>query len=133
MANTGIRSAGDIADFFTAYNERRYDLLFEKYMSEDCSWYASEKLLKGKEKILNYWTTYHAAFSEKLGTPENVVFGDGRVYLQVKIQLDFIEDGTFFGRAYEKGERCTFGCVDYYELDEDHKIRSGLVYIKFFN
>ena len=62
-----------------------------------------------------------------------MVFNDGRVYLQVKIRLDFIEDGSFFGKAYQKGDVCQFGCVDYYELNEERKIRSGLVYIKFFN
>lgn len=133
MGKIGITTAADIGAFFNAYNERQYDVLFEKYMAEDCFWYASEEALRGKEEILNYWTNYHSACSETLGVPEHVVFGDGRVYLQVKIRLDFIEDGSFFGKAYKKGDVCQFGCVDYYELSEERKIRSGLVYIKFFN
>ncbi len=133
MRKIGITTAADIGAFFNAYNERQYNVLFEKYMSEDCFWYASEKALRGKEEILNYWTNSHSAFSETLGTPEHVVFGDGCVYLQVKIRLDFIEDGSFFDKAYRKGDVCQFGCVDYYELNEERKIRSGLVYIKFFN
>jgi len=133
MRKIGITAAADIGAFFNAYNERQYDVLFEKYMAEDCFWYASEKALRGKEEILNYWTNYHSACNETLGTPEHVVFGDGCVYLQVKISLDFIEDGSFFGKAYKKGDVCQFGCVDYYELNEERKIRSGVVYIKFFN
>ena len=132
MKRIGIMTAGDINAFFNAYNERQYDVLFEKYMAEDCYWYASEKALKGKEEIVNYWTKYHSAFTERLGKPEHVVFGDGCVYLQVKIFLDFIEDGLFFGKAYKKGDVYHFGCVDYYELNEERMIRSGLVYIKFF-
>ena len=132
MGKIGITTAADIEAFFNAYNRREYDLLFEKYMAEDCFWHASEKPLRGKEKILDYWTNYHSACVETLGRPEYVVFGDESVYLQVKIGLDFIEDGSFFGKTYKKGEVCKFGCVDYYELNEERKIRSGLVYIKFF-
>ncbi len=133
MKKGGISSAEDVAAFFQAYNERKYDTLFEKYMSEDCFWYASESALKGKQEILDYWINSHSAFKETLGTPENVVFGEDRVYLQVKIRLDFIEDGTFCGRTYKKGDICSFWCTDYYELDADGKIKYGLVYIKFFD
>ena len=108
-------------------------MLFENYMAEDCLWHASEKALRGKREILNYWTKSHSAFRETLGSPENVVFGNDRVYLQVKIQLDFVEDGTFYGRSYKKGDVCHFGCADYYELDVAGKIRRGLVYTKFFD
>lgn len=46
MGKTGISTAADIAAFFQAYNKREYDVLFEKYMAENCFWYASEKPLK---------------------------------------------------------------------------------------
>ena len=62
-----------------------------------------------------------------------MVFGKDRVYLQVKIRLEFVEDGSFFGRSYRKGEVCRFGCADYYELDGEGKIRLGIVYTKFFD
>jgi hypothetical protein len=102
-------------------------------MAEDCFWYASEKALKGKQDMLDYWTKRHSAFRETLGQPENIVFGDGKVYLQVKIRLDFDEDGAFFGKAYNKGDVCNFGCADYYEFNNERKIKTGIVYIKFFN
>jgi hypothetical protein len=133
LEKTGISTAEDIAAFFQAYNKREYDALFEKYMAEDCYWYASEKALKGKREILDYWTNSHSAFQETLGEPEDIVFGNGRVYLQVKIRLDFVEDGSFYGKPYKKGDICNFGCADYYELDDDGKIRYGLVYSKFFD
>ncbi|MFH0786127.1 MAG: nuclear transport factor 2 family protein [Pseudomonadota bacterium] len=132
MKKVGISTAADISAFFQAYNEGDYEALFEKYLAEDCLWYASEKALKGKREILDYWTKIHSAFKETLSKPENVVFGDGRVYLQVKIRLDFVQDGMFYGRSYKKGDICNFGCADYYEFDVEGKIRSGLVYIKFF-
>ena len=47
-------------------------MLFEKYMAEDCFWYASEKALTGKQEILDYWTKSHSAFKETLGKPEHV-------------------------------------------------------------
>jgi hypothetical protein len=84
MDKIGITTAADISEFFNAFNECQYDVLFEKYMAEDCFWYASEKALRGKEEI---WTKYHSACRETLGTPEHVVFGDGCVYLQVKIRF----------------------------------------------
>jgi hypothetical protein len=133
MKKGGITTAADVAAFFQAFNESKYDVLFEKYMAEDCFWHASERALKGKREILDYWSNSHSAFKETLGTPENVVFGEGRVYLQVKIRLDFIEDGSFYGRPYKKGDVCSFGCTDYYELDADGKIKYGLVYTKFFD
>jgi hypothetical protein len=133
MKKTGISTAADIEHFFQAFNEHDYDALFEKYMAEDCLWHASEKALKGKRAILDYWSKSHSAFKETLGRPENVVFGDGRVYLQVKIRLEFVEDGSFYGRAYKEGDICNFGCADYYEFNADGKIRYGLVYIKFFD
>lgn len=133
MGKTGISTAADIAAFFQAYNKREYDLLFEKYMAENCLWHASEKILRGKQEILNYWTKSHSAFKETLGRPENVVFGNGRVYLQVKLRLDFVEDGSFYGKPYKRGDICDFGCADYYEFDADGKIKYGLVYIKFFD
>ncbi len=92
MDQIGITSVADIRGFFRAYNERQYDLLFEKYMAENCFWYASEKALQGKKKMLAYWTNYYSACSETLGEPEHVVFDNGCVYLQVKIRLDFTED-----------------------------------------
>ena len=110
MKNTGVFTAADIEAFFQAYNEREYDVLFEKYMAEDCFWYASEKALKGKQEILDYWTKSHSAFKETLGKPEHVVFGEDRVYLQVKIRLDFVEDGLFYGKSYKKGDICNLGC-----------------------
>ncbi len=130
MGEIGISTAADIEDFFQAFNERDYDVLFEKYMAEDCLWHASERALKGKQEILDYWTRSHSAFVETLGHPEKVVFGDGRVYLQVKIRLDFVEDGSFCGRYYKKGDVYHFGCADYYELDAAGRIRLGLVYLK---
>ncbi len=133
MKTIGISTTADIEAFFQAYNERDYNTLFEKYMAEDCLWQASERTLKGKPEILNYWTKSHSAFRETLGHPENVVFGNGRVYLQVKIQLDFVENGTFYGRSYKKGDVCHFGCADYYEFDAAGKIKHGLVYTKFFD
>jgi len=133
MGKIGISTATDIEAFFQAFNERDYDRLFEKYMAEDCLWHASERALKGKREILDYWTRSHSAFVESLGRPENVVFGDGRVYLQVKIRLDFVEDGSFYGRYYKKGDVCHFGCADYYEFDAAGRIRLGLVYLKLFN
>ncbi len=133
MKKIGITTTADIEAFFQAYNERDYEALFERYLAEDCLWQASERALKGKEEILNYWTKSHSAFRETLGRPENVVFGNGRVYLQVKIQLHFVEDGTFCGRSYQKGDVCHFGCADYYELDAAGKIRHGIVYTKFFD
>ena len=90
MNKVGISTAADIDAFFQAYNERDFDALFEKHMAEDCFWYASEKALKGRREILDYWTKYHSGFEETLGKPENVVFGNNRVYLQVKIRLDFV-------------------------------------------
>ena len=133
MEKTGISTAADIAAFFQAYNKRECDVLFEKYMAENCLWHASEKALNGKREILNYWTKSHSAFKETLGRPEDVVFGSGRVYLQVKIRLDFVEDGSFYGKPYKRGDICDFGCADYYEFDADGKIKYGLVYIKFFD
>jgi len=32
-----------------------------------------------------------------------------------------------------KGEALDFACADFYELDDEGKIRSGFVYAKFFN
>jgi hypothetical protein len=133
MNNSGISKAADIAAFFYAYNEREYDTLFKEHMAEDCLWYASEKALKGKQEILDYWTKNHSAFKETLGQPENVIFGRSQVYLQVKIRLDFVEDGSFYGKSYKKGDICNFGCADYYELAADGKIRYGLVYIKSYD
>jgi hypothetical protein len=133
MEKNGISTTADIEAFFQAYNKRDYDTLFKKYMAEDCLWHASERALKGKQEILDYWTKSHSAFRETLGRPENVVFGNGRVYLQVKIQLDFVEDGSFYGRPYKKGDVYNFWCADYYEIDDAGKIRHGVVYTKFFD
>ncbi len=133
MREIGISTMADIDAFFQAFNQRDYDTIFEKYMADDCFWHASEKPLQGRREIVDYWTQSHSAFKETLGKPEEVVFGEGRVYLQVKIRLDFVEDGSFHGRSYKKGDVCRFGCADYYELDAEGKIRSGIVYIKFFD
>lgn len=62
MNNIGISTAADLEAFFQAFNKRDYDALFEKYMAEDCLWHASERVLKGKREILDYWTKSHSAF-----------------------------------------------------------------------
>lgn len=104
-----------------------------RYISDECVWDASEKRLTGRKSMVDYWTNYHASFKETLGKPEKIVFGDREVYLQVRIRLDFLEDSLLYGKSYNKGDALEFGCADFYELDEDSRIRSGCVYIKFFN
>jgi len=132
MQGHAIASARDIEDFFRAFNDHDWETA-TRYMSDDCVWDASEKRLTGKKNIVEYWTNYHASFRETLDKPEKIVFGDHEVYLQVKIRLDFIEEGSFFGKTYRKGDVLEFGCADFYELDDEGRIRSGCVYVKFFN
>jgi hypothetical protein len=124
----GIRTVADVEAFFQAFNAGDYETLFAKYMAEDCSWSASEKVLEGRHEMLDYWTKSHSPIRETLGRPENVVFGEGRVYLQVEIRLEFREDGSFCGRPYKKSEVATMRCADYYELNGENKIRRGVVY-----
>ena len=130
MANIGIKSATDIENFFSSYNNHNWSEVFN-YMADDCTWGASEKVLHGKDEIVNYWTNDHKAFKETLGKPTNIVFSDDTVYLQVKIHLEFIEDGVFFNQAYKKGMTLDFTCVDCYQLNSFNKISSGDVFIKF--
>jgi len=132
MKKPAIASAKDIEDFFNAFNGREWDTVFS-YMSNDCIWDASEKRMEGRDAIIDYWTKYHGTFKETLGKPEKILFGDRMFYLQVTAHLDFLEDGIFYGKEYKKGDRLDFACADFYELDEEGKIRSGCVYIKFFN
>ena len=129
MQGKTIASTQDIEDFFRAFNNHDWEGV-TRYMNDDCVWDASERRLAGKKNIVDYWTSYHASFRETLGKPDKVVFGDRQVYLQVRIRLDFIEDGVFYGKSYKKGEALEFGCADFYELDEDGRIRSGCVYEK---
>jgi len=131
MKKPAIAETKDIEHFFDAFNTHDWNAIFN-YMSEDCVWDASERRLEGRQNIIDYWTKYHAAFKETLGKPEKIVFGDHMVYLQVKIHLDFLEDGTFYGKAYKKGETLDFACADFYELNDEGKIKSGCVYTKFF-
>ena len=132
MTKPAIASVNDIENFFDAYNNHDWDTMFH-YMSDDCVWDASEKRMEGRQNIIDYWTNFHASFKETLGKPEHVVFGHHKVHLQVPIHLDFIEDGVFYGKAYKKEDTLDFTCVDFYELNDEGKIKSGRVYIKFFN
>ena len=132
MTKTAIASVEDIEDFFNAFNSRNWDVVL-KFMSSDCVWDASEKCLNGRKNIKDYWTNYHDAFRETLGKPEKVVFGDHMVYLQVKIHLEFMKDGVFYGKSYKKGKTLDFTCADFYELDDEGKIKAGRVYIKLLN
>ena len=132
MKKPAIASASDIEEFFKAFNAHNWDAV-SRYISDECAWDASEKRLTGRKSMVDYWTNYHASFKETLGKPEKILFGDREVYLQVRIRLDFLEDSLFYGKSYNKGDMLEFGCADFYELDEDGRIRSGCVYIKFFN
>jgi len=132
MTKPAIASVNDIENFFDAYNNHDWDTMFN-YMSDDCVWDASEKRMEGRQNIIDYWTNYHAAFKETLGKPEKIVFGDHMVYLQVKVHLDFLDDGIFYGKSYKKGETLEFACADFYELNDEGKIKSGHVYIKFYS
>ncbi len=128
MSETGIHTVSDVEAFFRTFNEGDYDALFEKYMAEDCVWCASEKELAGRGEMIDYWTKSHSPIRETLGRPRNIVVGEGKVYLQVDIRLEFREEGTFFGKPYRKGDVCTMKCADYYELDDRRKIRHGIVF-----
>ncbi len=130
MKKPAIGSVADIEKFFKAFNGRDWEAVF-RFIRDDCVWEASEKRLEGREEMIAYWTRDHVSFRETLDMPEKVVFGDGTVYLQVKIRLNFLEDGLFFGKPYRKGETLDFSCADYYELDEDGKIRAGRVFTRF--
>jgi hypothetical protein len=129
MTKLAITLVKDIEDFFHAFNNRQWGEL-SKYLSDDCVWDASEKRIEGLDNMIDYWKNYHVAFNETLGKPENVVFGDKTVYLQVKIHLDFLKNGKFYGRSYKKGDSIEFACSDFYELNDEGKIKSGCVYIK---
>jgi hypothetical protein len=126
-----LRTPADVEAFFAAFNQHDYDGVFQ-YLDDDCIWNASEKRLVGRQDILDYWTKHHAAMVETLGQPHNIVFGDHLIFLEVRIRLDFIQDGLFYGKSYQKGECVEFGCADVYELTEAGTIKEGRVYLKFF-
>ena len=130
MKKPAIGSVADIEKFFDAFNRRDWETVFQ-FVRDDCIWEASEKRLEGRQDMIAYWTRDHVSFRETLGTTEKVVFGDRTVYLQVKIRLDFLEDGRFFGKSYRKGDTLDFSCADFYELDEEGKIRAGRVFTRF--
>lgn len=122
-----LRSSKDIENFFDAFNRRDWEGVFQ-YMSDDCVWNASEKRLEGIGEIRGYWTTYHGSIEETLGPPRNVVFGDNIVFLEVRIRMDFVQNGEFFGKPYKKGEHFEFDCADVYELSDEGTISEGRVY-----
>jgi len=130
MKTKAVACEKDIEDFFCAFNQHNWDTVFT-YMSEDCIWDASERRLRGRQEMIAYWTKDHSAFAERLSKPDKVLFQDNMVYLQTKIHLDFIQDSIFCGKAYRKGEALDFTCVDFYELDNEGKIKSGIVFTKF--
>lgn len=133
MAQKGITTVADLDGFFEAYNQRDWDTIFEKYMAEDCVWHATESALRGRQELLDYWTKSHGAISETLGKPEKAVIGDDTVYLQVDIELHFIADGSFLGKPYRKGDVAHLRCADFYELNDERKIKSGTVYSRLSN
>lgn len=130
MTKKAIRSVADFEAFFTAYNERNWDVLFQ-YVSDDCLWNASEKCVQGRQAMVEYWTGCHKAIRETLGSPQQVVFGGNMAYLQVPITMEFLEDGSFFGKDYPKGSVISFWCADAYTFDDDGVIKECRVYTKF--
>ncbi len=130
MPGYGVSTTADLEALIQVFNERDWDTLFEKYMAEDCVWYASEQPLEGKQELVDYWTQSHSAIQETLGEPEQAVYGDGKIYLQVKIQMRFLKDGSFLGTPYQKGGVLDLACADYYELNSEGKINKGVVYLK---
>jgi len=128
MNSRGIHNIFDVKAFFKAFNEKKWDEVFQ-FMHHNCIWDASEKRLHGKQELIEYWTNYHSSFKETLGTPENIILCEGKVYLQVNIHLEFLEEGSFLGQEFKKGETFDFRCTDFYELDEDGMIISGQVYV----
>lgn len=130
MKKPAIGSVADIETFFDAFNRRDWETVFQ-FLRDDCIWEASEKRLEGRQDMIAYWTRDHVSFRETLGMPEKVVFGDRTVYLQVKIRLDFLEDGRFFGKSYRKGDTFDFSCADFYVLDDEGKIGAGRVFTRF--
>lgn len=130
MAPIGIRTAEDIEDFFQVFNARDWDTLFDKFMTHDCCWAASENTLSGREELISYWTDAHQSIDEQLGHPKHVVVGSASVYLQVGIAMKFIKPGVYLGKSYEAGQIVTLNCADFYELDAEHKIKSGTVFLR---
>lgn len=130
MPRPAIATAADLADFLDAYNRRDWDRVF-RYIADDCVWDACEMRMVGREEITHYWTEYHGAIEETLGAPEYVLFGDHIVYLQLAGRLVFIEDGEFYKRPYRKGDVVDLRFGDYYELDDDGRIKLALIYVKF--
>ncbi len=101
MSKTPITSPSDFKAFFQAYNEKRWDEVFS-YLSDDCVWNASERRVEGRDAIQQYWTQFHGGIKESLGTPQNIVFGDGVAYLEVPIHMEFTEDCMFTERNTTK-------------------------------
>jgi len=130
MAKRAIRTPRDFEEFFKAFNEKDWDKVLS-YLSDDCIWDASEKRMQGLSDIKGYWTGYHSAIKEVLGSPRNVVFGEGMAYLQTTAELEFIEDGSFFGKGFQKGSVIKLPCVDIYYFAEDGSIKECQVYTKF--
>ena len=127
-----LRTPADVEAFFAAYNSHDWEGVFQ-YLDDDCIWDAAEKRPVGRQSILDYWTKHHAAMVETLGKPHNIVFGDHLIFLEVRIRLDFIQDGAFYGKSYHKGEYLEFGDVDVYELTQEGTIKECRVYLKFFH
>lgn len=130
MDKKPIKSARDFEDFFQAFNEKNWDELF-RYLSDDCVWNASEKCMQGRAEMEEYWTGYHGCTKETLGKPQNVVFGDGKAYLQVPIRMEFLEESSFMGKQYTKGDVVDFWGADAYTFAPDGTIQECRVYCKF--
>jgi len=130
MDKKGIKTARDFEDFFEAYNQRDWDRLFS-YLTDDCIWDAAEKRCHGRQETQQYWTEYHASINEMLGKPVNVVFGKGMAYLEVPIRMEFLKEGSFFGKSYPQGSVLDFWCADAYTLDAHGTIKQCRVYSKF--
>jgi len=130
MSKNPITSPSDFKAFFQAYNEKRWDEVFS-YLSDDCVWNASERRVEGRDAIQQYWTQFHGGIKESLGTPQNIVFGDGVAYLEVPIHMEFTEDCMFYGTQYHKGDSLDFWGADAYTFAPDGTIQECRVYCKF--
>lgn len=117
-----------ILELFDAYNKEDWDLLFSKYLTEDCIFITGNESIKGKKEIVAAWEiNVIRVRKEILLEPTNILVDGNQIASEVPLKVQFKVDSDFGGILFKKGHEIYTKCGDFYQL-QGGKVCSITVY-----
>lgn len=112
---------------FDTFNNQDWNLLFKKYIWEDCQFINGNGVHQGKEEMIQYWEEVSKTKKETLFKPFNLFVKDNHIAAELLLEFEFFLDHVFAEVSFKKGDKIILRTADFYTL-KGNKVSHFIVY-----